>query len=210
MLFGGICYITDRRLSSLSTEDTVRKVLDSGISWIQYREKNLPRRDMYYQAEKLRKITGDYGATLIINDHADIALVVNADGVHLGQEDLPLKAAKQIMKGKVIGISTHDLNQAREALGGGADYIGYGPLFRTSTKNAGTPKGLMNLREIVDAVNIPVVAIGGIKRADLEHVFHHGASAVAVSSGIEHSDDTSREAREFVTILENISFGRRT
>jgi|Deesub1362B_J571_1020462.scaffolds.fasta_scaffold00011_36 thiamine-phosphate pyrophosphorylase len=206
MLFGGICFITDRRLSALSIEDTVKAVLDAGVKWVQYREKELTRREIYLTAERLRRITQEYGAVFIINDHADIALSVGADGVHLGQDDLPLKEARKVMKDKIIGISTHDLEQAKEAEEGGAEYIGFGPVFSTSTKKAaGTPRGIEVLKKVTDAVSIPVVAIGGIKLDNLEEVIKAGAEAVAVASGILTSDNIYRTAREFVKIVNKYS-----
>jgi len=201
MLYGGICFITDSRLSALSVEETVRRVLDAGIRWIQYREKALCRRDMFLQAERLRRLTNEYRAVLIVNDHADIALAVDADGVHLGQDDLPLKAARKIMGKKIIGISTHNVNQALEAQRNGADYIGFGPVFQTFTKEAGTPRGLNLLKNVVSSLDIPVVAIGGIDLKKLRGVMGYGASAVAVASGILKSPDVCRTARDFVNII---------
>ncbi len=201
MLYGGICFITESSLSALSVDETVRKVLDAGIRWIQYREKALCRRDMFLQAERLRRLTDEYRAVLIVNDHADIALAVGADGVHLGQDDLPLKAARKIIGKKIIGISTHNMNQALEAQRKGADYIGFGPVFQTSTKDAGTPMGLNVLKDIVSSLDIPVVAIGGINLKNLRDVVRHGASAVAVASGILKSPDVCRTARDFVNII---------
>jgi len=201
MIFGGICFITDRRLYNGSIEDMVKKILDAGIKWIQYREKELSRKDIYYQAEKLRKITKDYDAIFIVNDHVDIALAVDADGVHLGQEDLPLIEARKIMKKKIIGISTHNLKQAKDADKKRADYIGFGPIFQTSTKNAGKPKGLQFLEEVIKAVSIPVVAIGGIRLENVKDVLKTNVSAVAIASGILSKKDIFTIAREFVKII---------
>lgn len=201
-LYGGICFITDRRFQRASLSDTVRMVLDAGVRWIQYREKELSRREIYRNAELLRKITTEYDATFIVNDHADIALAVDADGVHLGQDDLPLEHARKIMKDKIIGISTHDLGQAEEAEKGGADYIGFGPIFATTTKEkADPPRGTEMLQEICKAIKIPVVAIGGINVGNLSEVLHAGAAAVAVASGILRADDVPARVREFVKIL---------
>jgi len=205
LYYGGICFITDRGLSSLSVEEIVRMVLDAGVRWIQYREKELSRREIYFQAERLRKITAEYRAAFTINDHADIALAVGADGLHLGQDDLPLKEARMIMGLKTIGISTHDLGQAKAAEAGGADYIGYGPIYATTTKEkAESPRGLEGLREVSGAIEIPVVAIGGIKLENIRDVLGAGADAVAVASGILCADDINCKAGEFVKIFEGI------
>ncbi|MFA5353547.1 MAG: thiamine phosphate synthase [Thermodesulfovibrionales bacterium] len=168
--------------------EPVTAALESGISWIQYRDKERSRREIYRNALILREITSRFNACLIINDHADIALAVDAEGVHLGQEDLPLREARRIMGDRIIGISTHSLEQALEAEKGGADYIGFGPVFPTMTKDAGEPKGVETLRQIVRSVRMPVIAIGGIKAGNLLFVIGTGCAGVAVSSGILEGD----------------------
>jgi thiamine-phosphate pyrophosphorylase len=163
-------------------------VLKAGIKFIQYRDKDRTRREIYYEAVRLRELTRSFDAVLIINDHADIALAVDADGVHLGQDDLPLKEARWIMGDRIIGISTHDLAQAREAQSGGADYIGFGPVFETLTKDAGSAKGIDNLRLITQNITVPVVAIGGINGGNIRQVMDAGAAAAAVASAICRGD----------------------
>jgi thiamine-phosphate pyrophosphorylase len=150
MYLGGLCFITDRSISDLSIEVMSREVLKKGVKWIQYREKSESRDEMYGISVRLRKLTKDHQAVFIVNDYADIALSVEADGVHLGQDDLPIREARKIMgEKKIIGISTHTVEQARVAEADGADYIGFGPVFHTTTKeDAGRPKGTDMLREI--------------------------------------------------------------
>jgi len=185
MYLGGLCFITDCKASKLSYEDMTLKVLRSGVRWVQYREKGKSRREVYEEAARLRKLTQDFNAVLIVNDHADIAMCVNAVGVHLGQKDLPLREARKIMgKNRIVGISTHSLEQAIEAEKGGADYIGFGPVFHTTTKDAGSPKGVSMLREVKKQVTIPLVAIGGINLENIQLVLDAGADAVAVASAI--------------------------
>jgi thiamine-phosphate pyrophosphorylase len=185
MYLGGLCFITDRKVSGLSYEDMTRKVLRKGVRWIQFREKETSRREIYQNAIRLRRLTKAYGAIFIINDFPDIAMFTGADGVHLGQDDLPLKEARKIMgRDRVIGISTHSLEQAAKAERDGADYIGFGPLFATLTKDAGRPKGIAMLREIRKRVHIPVVAIGGISLENISSVLQTGVNAVAVASAI--------------------------
>ena len=185
MYLNGICFITARKESRLTLKEIVTIVLSSGVRWIQYREKDKSRRDIYREAFILRKLTNEFGAVFIVNDYTDIALAVNADGVHLGQDDLPLKEARKILgKEKIIGISTHSIEEAIAAEAGGADYIGFGPIFHTATKDAGKPKGIAALREIKKLIKIPVIAIGGINTENLESVIDSGADAVAVSSGM--------------------------
>ncbi len=201
MLFGGLCLITDRRLSSLPMEEAVKRALDGGVRWIQYREKELSRREIYFTAERLRKLTEEYGAVFVVNDHLDIAMAVDADGVHLGQDDLLLEGARRVYN-RIIGISTHNTTQARDAEDGGADYIGFGPVFSTTTKEGAlSPRGLERLREVVEAVLVPVVAIGGINLENLSDVLQTGVQAVAVASAILSSPDIYKTSREFVNII---------
>jgi len=188
MYFNGICFITDKKYSDLPLYDMVNVVLRAGVRCIQYREKDLSRREIYENAVSLREVTRLFDATLILNDHPDIALAVDADGVHLGQDDLPLKEARKIMGGRIIGISTHTLEEAKEADREGADYIGFGPIFHTTTKDAGDPKGVDNIRAVKENVRIPVVAIGGINLDTISSVIDAGADAVAVATAICRGD----------------------
>jgi thiamine-phosphate pyrophosphorylase len=202
MYLGGLCFITDQKAASyLPIEDMTRKVLNSGVQWIQYRDKQSSRRQIYQNAVILRQITKGARAVLTINDYADIALAANADGVHLGQDDLPLREARKIMgKDTIIGISTHSPKQAAEAETNGADYIGFGPVFHTGTKDAGSPKGIDILREIKKEVGIPVIAIGGIKLGNLISVLEAGVDAVAVASAILKGD-IEENAKNFMDII---------
>jgi thiamine-phosphate pyrophosphorylase len=200
MYLGGLCFITDRTYCSLSISAMTEAVLKAGIRFIQYRDKTSARRAIFEEALKLRRLTRRYRATLVINDHPDIALAADADGVHLGQDDLPLREARKIMGRKIVGISTHDLAQAEEAEKEGADYIGFGPVFHTTTKDAGTPRGLGLLREIRENVRIPVVAIGGINMDNIEAVLDAGADAVAMATAICEGD-LAGNARRFADFL---------
>jgi thiamine-phosphate pyrophosphorylase len=200
MYLGGICFITDRTYCNLSNYEMTEIVLNAGIRFIQYRDKTSTRRRIYEEALKLRELTNRYRATLIINDHADIALAVDADGVHLGQDDLPLEEARRIMGKRIVGISTHDLLQAGEAEAGGADYIGFGPVFPTKTKDAGAPRGVEVLRVIRDHLRIPVIAIGGINMDNIKAVFDAGADAVAMATAI-CSGNAAENVKGFADLL---------
>jgi thiamine-phosphate pyrophosphorylase len=202
MYFNGICFITDRTYSTLPFSDMVKRVLDAGVTFIQYREKGRPRREIYEEAARLRELTRSYHAVFVVNDHADIALAVDADGVHLGQDDLPLREARKIMGSRIVGISTHSLEQAQEASAGGADYIGFGPIFQTTTKDAGAPKGIDILKTIKQNVGIPIVAIGGIGIETVSDVMSAGADCAAIATAICRGDITAN-ARTFVQILQN-------
>jgi len=163
----------------------VIRVLEAGVRWIQYREKDKTRREIYEEAVRLREITKRFNSVFIVNDHPDIASSVGADGVHLGQEDLPVKEARKVMgEDKIIGISTHDTVHAITAEDEGADYVGFGPVFHTTTKNAGSPKGIDILRDVKTHLQIPVVAIGGITVQNVRSVLETGVDAVAVASAI--------------------------
>jgi thiamine-phosphate pyrophosphorylase len=186
---GGICLITDKDSCSLTVLEMAYLALRSGIKWIQYRDKGGDRLDVYRTALALRELTRDFGACLIVNDYADIAAAVEADGVHLGQEDLPAGEARKVLGGaKIVGISTHSRDEAMRAESEGADYIGFGPVFHTATKDAGHPQGAVRLKEISHSVGIPVVAIGGVSTDNCSSVFDCGASAVAAASSVLSSD----------------------
>lgn len=205
LFFGGICFITDSLISEVSVADQATMVLEAGVTTVQYREKGRSRDHLYREAERLRLITKRYGARLIVNDHADIALAVDADGVHLGQDDLPLAEARRIMGRKIIGISTHDEAQAIDAEQGEADYIGFGPIFGTVTKDAGSPRGVKMLAGVRACVNVPIVAIGGITFENVAWVFDSGADAVAVASAILRSEDIYASAKRFVEKVRDLS-----
>jgi thiamine-phosphate pyrophosphorylase len=152
-----------------------------GVRVIQYRDKKSSRRDMLEIADKIRKITRKFDSLFIVNDFIDIALISKADGFHLGQDDVPIKRAREITpKGFIIGVSTHSLEQAQEAEKKGADYIGIGPVFSTPTKENYTTIGLSTVREVLQNVNIPVVAIGGINIENIDRLIEIGVHNVAM------------------------------
>jgi len=165
-------------------------LLGGGLEIIQLRVKALPPSDFYELARRARAETRVRGCRLIINDRADIALACDADGVHLGQDDLPLAAGRKLMGAKIVGISTHDVLQAKQAEEQGADYIGFGPLFGTATKETGyTARGIEMLRQVRAAVKLPIVAIGGITEQNVEEVWQAGADCAAIISDILGAED---------------------
>lgn len=175
-------------ISSQEIPHKAEIALRSGIKWIQFREKYLSRKALLEKAYQIKELTTKYNAILTINDYVDIALITQAEGVHLGQDDLPFEAAKKIFSG-IIGISTHNLKEAQEAEKMGADYIGFGPIFHTTTKkDAVEPRGIDMLSFICKKINIPVVAIGGIKVENLEQLKNSGCKSIAVASGILEGD----------------------
>lgn len=192
--------------SSEKLQDVIKRVqdiLEEGIRWIQYRGKETPKKIQYRDCLLIRDLTRRYNALFIVNDFIDLAIAVNADGVHLGQDDIPFEIAKKIFPQRIIGISTHNLDEALSAQMGGADYIGYGPVFPTQTKDAGTPKGPESIKGIKGYVKIPLVAIGGIKAENLLSVLRNGADAVAVSSGIIEGD-VRTNVRNFLKAIKEL------
>jgi thiamine-phosphate pyrophosphorylase len=185
------------------------EVIQSGVRWIQLRDKSASRHQLFKIARVLKSIASANNVTLIINDHVDIAMAVDADGVHLGQNDMSITDARKIIGNKIIGISTHSYKEALEAQKNGADYIGFGPIFHSMTKDAGLPKGIDAIKELRIPktgnipITIPIVAIGGITQDSIIDIFNAGADAVAVSSGITLTQDISRNASEYVGLINN-------
>jgi thiamine-phosphate pyrophosphorylase len=187
----------------LSFVEITEKLCAGGAKILQLRAKDLPSRDFLVLAQEVRKICRRSGCLLIVNDRADIALAVDADGVHVGQEDLPLKAARKVLgPNKIIGVSTHDLQQARAAEHEGADYIGFGPMYGTTTKATGyTARGLDQLREIRAMVCLPIVAIGGITTERALATLTAGADAVAMISDLVLAKNIAAKVRATLTHL---------
>src|SRR5678815_1115603 len=153
---------------SRPAQGVLAALLEAGVSILQLRVKSLPPVDFLELAKQARAATRRHHCQLIINDRIDIALACDADGVHLGQDDLPLSAGRKLMGGRIVGISTHDLDQARAAERGGADYIGFGPMFDTQTKaTVYEARGPEMLKQIRGAVRVPIVAIGGITEENI-------------------------------------------
>jgi thiamine-phosphate diphosphorylase len=178
------------QIKSRSPESVLCDLLAAGMKIIQLRAKAMTPRDFLQLARETRALTRSRDCLFIVNDRVDIALASGADGVHLGQEDLPLYAAKRLMGDKMIGISTHDVEQAVEAERGGADYIGFGPMFATTTKDTGySARGLEMLREIRAAAKLPIVAIGGITETNVAQIWQAGADSAAIISDILRADD---------------------
>jgi thiamine-phosphate pyrophosphorylase len=170
--------------------EVLRELLAGGARFLQLRVKALAANEFFDLARRARTETRSHGCRLIVNDRVDVALACDADGVHLGQEDLPLAVGRKLIGDKIIGISTHDLDQARDAEQNGADYIGFGPMFGTSTKDTGyAARGVEMLRQIRERVNLPIVAIGGINEQNVQQVWQAGANSAAIISDILRAED---------------------
>jgi thiamine-phosphate pyrophosphorylase len=195
--------VTDRDLMTAdSIEECVRQAISGGCTVIQLREKTASSYEFYDTALRLRAITASLGVPLIINDRADIALAVDADGVHVGQKDLPYEVVRRIVgPDKIVGVSTHTLKQAKLAEKMGADYIGVGAMFATGTKSDATPAGVDVLRNIRKEVNIPMVAIGGISKNNVSLLTDTGVDGIAVVSAVVAEHDIAGAARELKALL---------
>ncbi len=177
-------------------DSVVDAMLAGGVSMLQLRVKDRPADEFLRMALTARERTARAGCLFIVNDRVDIALAARADGVHLGQEDLPLDAARPLVGDKLIGISTHSLEQAEAAERGGADYIGFGPMFPTRTKETGyASRGLSMLESVRRRVGIPIVAIGGITAENVARTWESGADAAAMISYLTRSDDVEARVR---------------
>lgn len=173
------------QIKGRGVEEVLRELLCAGVKILQLRAKSLAAKDFLDLAQLVRSETAAHNCRLIVNDRVDIAMASNADGVHLGQDDLPLRAGRRLLEGKIIGISTHDIAQAEQAQRDGADYIGFGPMFGTRTKDTGySARGTDMLKEIRAAVTIPIVAIGGINEQNVGQVWQAGADSAAIISDI--------------------------
>lgn len=186
--------------------DVAREAVLGGAGLIQLREKQLPAKTFLELALLLRKVTEEMAVPLIINDRVDVAAASGAAGVHLGQNDLPVAAARRILGDRaIIGVSTHSVAEAVAAEQDGADYIGVGPVFATATKPDLEPKGLSLLTAVIQAVHVPVVAIGGITSENVASVLAAGVNRVAVVSAVAGAPDVAGSAALICKLLEGLN-----
>ncbi len=171
--------------------DVVKEMISSGIKLIQYREKEKSMLEKYNECMEIRRLTQDAGVTFVVNDHVDLAMAVQADGLHVGQDDMPVHVIREITGGRLfIGLSTHSPEQAENAVKDGADYIGVGPVFKTYTKkDVCDPVGFDYLDYVVKNIDIPFVAIGGIKEHNLDEIVKRGATCVAMVTEVVGADN---------------------
>ncbi len=183
--------LTDSRQSlDRPAAEVVRAMLAAGLRVIQYREKDKHAGEMLEECLAIRRLTREAGCCFIVNDHVDIALLCEADGVHVGQEDLPLAAVRRLVgKERIVGVSTHSRAQMEVAVAGGADYIGVGPLYATATKKEARPVGMGYLEEAAAFCPVSVVCIGGINERTAPEVMRHGGRCLAMVSAITLAPD---------------------
>ncbi|MDK2830655.1 thiamine phosphate synthase [Methanolobus sp. WCC1] len=199
--------VTDSGLSKKGTLSDVEKAVAAGCRIIQYREKSISTKDMILEAAQIKTLCGNE-SIFLVNDRVDVALAVDADGVHIGQDDMPIDTARELLgPDKIIGLTVHNIEEALEAQRMGADYVGLSPIFNTSTKkDAGNGIGPESIRPVKDTVNIPIVAIGGINKQNSESVILGGADSLVAISAVVCSDDVERETREFIDLIQQIKY----
>lgn len=196
--------VTDRRgLGGLSLAEAVRQSLDGGVTFVQLREKHLGREEFVAEALALKALCAEYGVPFVINDDVELAAEVDADGVHVGQSDMAAEDVRaRIGEGKILGVSAQTVEQAVAAEKCGADYLGVGAVFPTGSKDDAEDVSYDTLRDICNAVSIPVIAIGGITAANVAKLSGSGICGVAVISAIYCADDIAKAARTMRAAVE--------
>jgi thiamine-phosphate pyrophosphorylase len=181
-------------------------LLGAGARILQLRLKDATSREFLAVAREMVRLCRARGALAIINDRADIARLAEADGVHVGQEDLPARMAREVVgPGRIVGVSTHNVEQARTAQADGADYIGFGAIYSGGLKNVANAQGLERLRAVRAAVNVPIVAIGGITEATMPAVLAAGADAAAIITDVVRATDPAAKARALLALRPHAS-----
>lgn len=189
--------ITEQFCAGRSSLDVLDAVLEAGVRLVQLREKDIEGCELYERALMFRERTREAGAVLIVNDRVDVALAVDADGVHLGQSDLPIEAARRIAPDLIVGASSHNLDEALAAQHGGAGYVNIGPIFSTQTKSVPTGEvGPGMLDVITPHLTIPWTTMGGIKRHNIGQVLERGAKHIAVVTAVTEAEDVRAAASE--------------
>ena len=176
--------------------DVAREAIEGGADCLQLREKEMEAGELLKRAKQLVHLCREHNVICIINDRADIAMLSDADGLHVGQTDLPATEARKIIgRGKILGVSTHNIDQARKAVADGADYIGVGPVFTSSTKTRHILPGLPYAREVASEIKIPAIAIAGITQENVDEVLATGLRAVAVTASVIACENITEAAR---------------
>ncbi len=196
--------ILDAALLTISETECAEKLAAAGVRLLQYRNKRASARELFESSKRLSALLMPQGVTFVVNDRADVALAAEAGGVHVGQEDLGAEAARSVIgDGKLLGVSTHNLEQFKQAAATSADYVAVGPVFSTSTKaNPDPVVGIELIRQVRSLTDKPIVAIGGITLERAAEVIRAGADSVAVISDILLAPDAGKRARQYVELLE--------
>ncbi len=188
--------ITEAFCAGRSAPEVLIKTLQAGVRLVQLREKEWDDGPLYKRAKEFRRLTAAAGALFIVNDRVDLALAAGADGVHIGQDDLPISAARRIAPELIIGASTHSLEEALAAQEAGASYINIGPIFPTQTKSTPAPLGLEAIERIAPRLRIPWTTMGGIKISNIHQVVSRGAQHPAVMTAVTAAPDPTAAALE--------------
>ena len=196
----GLYFITDSKLTKKTVIEDVKSAIKGGVKIVQYREKNSDTKQMIEEAKEIKGICKKSNVLFLINDRIDVALAVDADGVHLGQEDMHYEYARNLLgNNKIIGLSAHSLKEALQNERIGADYTSIGPIYYTTTKrDAKAPIGLKPIRELKGKLKIPFVAIGGINETNIDDVLKAGAKNIAIISGIITKENVEESVRNFI------------
>ncbi len=212
-MFDGISLypvIGERFCDGRPAREVLEGVIRGGAKIVQLREKDLPDGELFKRAGLFREITAEAGVLLVINDRVDLALAVDADGVHLGQDDLPLAAARMVAPDLLLGVSTHSLQEALEARDAGADYVNVGPIFPTHTKQGiARTLGPVAVTEIGNPLGIPFTIMGGIKEGNLSEVLSRGARKVAVVTAVTEARDVELATRSLVERITGWELGEK-
>ncbi|MCK1992758.1 thiamine phosphate synthase [Peribacillus muralis] len=198
--------VTEESIALESLTNIISESVSGGVSVVQLREKNQSSLSFYKKAAALKQVLNELSTPLIINDRVDIALAVGADGIHIGQDDLPLSVIKQMVPDEmIIGVSVSNLEEALEAERNGADYLGVGSIFPTKTKQDATPMAIRDLEEICRSVSIPAVAIGGINADNIALLTEKGLAGAAVVSAIMEAKNPKMASSSLLDIIKDFT-----
>lgn len=195
--------ITDRRVCKVELTEALEMALSGGVKAVQLREKDMDVKSLLSLAQRVRTITKKHGARLFINDRVDVALAVEADGVHLGHQSMPVEAVRRVVgNDMLIGVSTHSLKEALNAQQAKADFVTFGPVFDTPSKRKyGPPQGIEKLAKVVRELEIPVFALGGIKEENIPEVLKTGVYGISMISAILGADDICEKTKKIVRLV---------
>ena len=198
--------VTDRTwVKDTTLMDQVKEALEGGITFLQLREKHLSKEEFIKEAREMKELSKEYKVPFVINDNIEVALAVDADGVHIGQDDMSVEEARKLLgEDKIIGVSAHNVEEAIKAQKGGADYLGVGAVCATSTKKDANVVSKEEIKKICHTVEIPVVAIGGIKKENIKTLEGTDVDGVAVVSAIFAAKDIKKDTKQLRSLVEEM------
>ena len=198
--------VTDRTWAKdITLMEQVRQALEGGITFLQLREKHLSENEFVKEAKEMKQLAAKYQIPFVINDNIEVALAVDADGVHIGQDDMSVEEARKLLgEDKIIGVSAHNVEEAIKAQKGGADYLGVGAVCATSTKKDANVVSKEEIKKICHTVEIPVVAIGGIKKENIKTLEGTDVDGVAVVSAIFAAKDIKKDTKQLRSLVEEM------